>query len=66
MQRLGAVPKPMNLADVLPALQDNALDGALSATFVFSIMHYQVAAKYVTEIGQPGVFAIVELRQEMV
>jgi C4-dicarboxylate-binding protein DctP len=64
MQRLGAVPKPMNLADVLPALQDNALDGALAATFVFSTMHYQVAAKYVTEIGQPAVFAVVEVSKK--
>jgi TRAP-type C4-dicarboxylate transport system substrate-binding protein len=64
MRRLGVVPKPMSLAEVLPALQDNALDGALAATFVFSTMHYQVAAKYVTEIGQPGVFAIVEVSRK--
>ncbi len=34
MQRLGAVPKPMTLGEVLPALQDNALDGAVSASTV--------------------------------
>lgn len=64
MQRLGAVPKPMNLADVLPALQDNALDGALGALFVFATMHYQSAAKYVTEVGQPSIFAIVEISKK--
>ncbi len=36
MQRLGAIPKPMTLAEVLPALQDNALDGAVA-----SIRHLQ-------------------------
>ncbi len=64
MQRLGATPKPMNLADVLPALQDNALDAALGAIFVFNAMHYQSAAKYVTETGQPAIFAIVEVSKK--
>jgi TRAP-type transport system periplasmic protein len=61
MQRLGATPKPMTLGDVLPALQDNAVDGALAATAVFSAMHFQSAAKYVTELGQPAIFGIVQL-----
>ena len=40
MQRLGATPKPMTLGDVLPALQDNALDGAISSITIFATMHY--------------------------
>jgi TRAP-type C4-dicarboxylate transport system substrate-binding protein len=64
MQRLGATPKPMTLAAVLPALQDNALDGAVSSTAVFSTMHYQQAAKYVTETGQPAIFGIVEISKK--
>jgi TRAP-type C4-dicarboxylate transport system substrate-binding protein len=64
MQRLGATPKPMTLAEVLPALQDNALDGAVSSTTVFSTMHYQEAAKYVTEIGQPAIFGIAEVSRK--
>lgn len=61
LRRLGAIPKPMTLGDVLPALQDNVLDGAVAATTVFVAMHYQDAAKYITETGQPAIFGIAEL-----
>jgi TRAP-type transport system periplasmic protein len=61
MQRLGAIPKPMTLGEVLPALQDNALDGAVSALTVISPMKFQKAAKYATEIDQPAIFGIVEV-----
>ena len=61
MQRLGATPKPMTLGEVLPALQDNALDGAVSSVAIFNAMRYLEAAKYVTEIGQPAIFAIIEI-----
>jgi TRAP-type C4-dicarboxylate transport system substrate-binding protein len=64
MQRLGAMPKPMTLGGVLPALQDNALDGAVAGIAVFSSMHYQKAAKYVTEIGQPAIFGIAEVSKK--
>jgi TRAP-type transport system periplasmic protein len=64
MERLGATPKPMTLGEVLPSLQDNALDGAVSSTAVFTTMHYRDAAKYVTEIGQPAIFGIVEVSQK--
>ncbi len=64
MQRLGATPKPMTLGEVLPALQDNAIDAAVSAITVFAAMHYQVAAKYVTETGQPAIFGIVEVSKK--
>ena len=61
MQRLAAIPKPMTLGEVLPALQDNALDGAVSALTVSSPMQFQKVAKYATEIGQPAIFSIVEV-----
>ena len=64
MARLGATPKPMTLGGVLPALHDNALDGAISSTAVFSTMHFQEAAKYVTETGQPAIFGIVEISKK--
>lgn len=64
MERLGAVPKPMTLGDVLPALQDNALDGAVSALTVLSPMQFQRAAKYATEIDQPAIFGIAELSKK--
>ena len=61
MQRLGATPKPMTLGEVLPALQDNAIDGAVAASNVFTAMHFQDVAKYVTETGQPAIFEIIEI-----
>jgi TRAP-type transport system periplasmic protein len=64
MLRLGATPKPMTLGDVLPALHDNALDGAVSSVAVFTAMHYQEAAKYITEIGQPAIFGIIEISKK--
>jgi TRAP-type C4-dicarboxylate transport system substrate-binding protein len=64
MGRLGAAPKPMTLGGVLPALQDNALDGAVSSIAVFSSMHYRQAAKYVTETGQPAIFGIAEVSKK--
>ena len=54
----------MSLGDVLPALQQGALDGALAGMTVFSNFHYQDAAKYVTETGQPTVFIIVEVSKK--
>jgi TRAP-type C4-dicarboxylate transport system substrate-binding protein len=64
IQRLGATPKPMTLGDVLPALQDNAIDGAVSSVGVFTAMHYWDAAKYVTETGQPAIFGIAEFSKK--
>jgi TRAP-type transport system periplasmic protein len=64
MQRLGATAKPMTLGGVLAALQDNALDGAVSSIAVFSNMNFQEAAKYVTETGQPAIFGIIEVSKK--
>jgi TRAP-type transport system periplasmic protein len=64
LRRLGAIAKPMTLGEVLPALHDNIVDGAIAATTVFVTMHYQDAAKYVTEIGQPAIFGIAELSKK--
>ena len=54
----------MTLGEVLPALEDNVLDGAVAATTVFVTMHYQDAAKYITETGQPAIFGIAELSKK--
>jgi TRAP-type C4-dicarboxylate transport system substrate-binding protein len=64
MKRLGATPKPMTLADVLPALLDNSIDAAVSALTIFGPMHFESAAKYVTEIGQPAIFGVVEISKK--
>jgi TRAP-type transport system periplasmic protein len=46
-------PVAMSLGDVLTALQQGAVDGSLSNITVFTPLHYQDAAKYITEINQP-------------
>jgi len=56
--RLGVTPVAMTLGDVLPALQQGAIDGAVAGTVIYSAMHYQDAAKYVTNIGQPVIFGL--------
>jgi TRAP-type transport system periplasmic protein len=59
--RLGVTPVAMSLSDVLPALQQGAIDGALSGLTVYTTMSYQDAAKYVTAVQQPYIFIIIEL-----
>src|SRR5271169_2663768 len=61
LSRLGATPVAMTLGDVIPAMQQGAIDGAVGGIVVWTPMHYQDTAKYVTETGQPAIFAIVEL-----
>jgi TRAP-type C4-dicarboxylate transport system substrate-binding protein len=62
--RLGATPVAMTLGDVLPAIQQGAIDGAIAAVAVFTTMQFQDAAKYVTETGQPAIFLITEISQK--
>jgi len=62
--RLGATPIAMSLGDVLPALQQGAIDGAVAGTQVYTGMHFYDAAKYVTMIGQPAIFLIVEINRK--
>jgi TRAP-type C4-dicarboxylate transport system substrate-binding protein len=64
MKRLGATPKPMTLGEVLPALLDNSIDAAVSTLTIFGPMHFASAAKYITEIGQPAIFGIVEISKK--
>jgi len=60
-QRLGMTPVAMTLGDVLPALQTGAIDGAISGIGPMVNFHMIDAAKYVTEIDQPGIFLIEEV-----
>ncbi len=55
--RLGGTGVPLTLADVLPALQQGAIDGALGSTPVFTALQYQGAAKYMVETGQGYIFS---------
>jgi TRAP-type C4-dicarboxylate transport system substrate-binding protein len=64
IKRIDASPVAMSLGDVLTALQQGALDGALGSIPVFGPMHYVDAAKYDTEIGQPYVNTIVVMNKK--
>jgi len=63
IERVGATPVAMTLGDVVPALQQGAIDGAVGGIVVFTPMHFNDAAKYVTETGQPAVFVAVEINK---
>jgi TRAP-type transport system periplasmic protein len=63
-ERLGVTPVAMTLGDVIPAIQQGAIDGADAALNVYVPMHFVDAAKYVTETNQPAIFAIIELSQK--
>jgi TRAP-type C4-dicarboxylate transport system substrate-binding protein len=63
-ERLGATPVAMTLGDVLPALQQGAIDGAVAGIGVFVNMHFHDAAKYVVETNQPAIFIILEVSQK--
>jgi TRAP-type transport system periplasmic protein len=56
--RLGVTPIAMGLGDVLPALQQGTIDGAVAGTNVFAALHFQDAGKYITETGQPAIFGL--------
>jgi TRAP-type transport system periplasmic protein len=64
LKRLGATPVAMTLGNVLPAIQQGTIDGAFAGVSVFASMHFQDAAKYVTETNQPAIFLIVEISRK--
>jgi len=57
LTRLGATGVPLTLSDVMPALQQGTLDGALSSVPVFTALQYQAAAKYMTETSHAYIFS---------
>jgi TRAP-type transport system periplasmic protein len=63
-ERLGITPVAMSLGDVLPALQQGTIDGAVAGMQVFAGMHYIDAAKYITMTGQPTIFVIAEVNRK--
>ena len=63
IERLGATPVAMTLGDVVPAIQQGAVDGAIGGIVVFTPLHFRDAAQYVTETGQPPVYAIAEVNK---
>jgi TRAP-type C4-dicarboxylate transport system substrate-binding protein len=66
IKRMDASPVAMTLADVLPALQQGAIDGSLTTMTQYTTLHYVDAAKYVVETGQPYVSSITVLSKKWV
>jgi TRAP-type C4-dicarboxylate transport system substrate-binding protein len=64
LSRLGATPVAMSLGDVLPAIQQGAIDGAITGMGPVANMHFVDAAKFVTMTNQPTIFIIVEVNQK--
>lgn len=64
LNRLGASPIAMTLGDVLPAIQQGAIDGAVLAVTVDTTMRYYDAAKYITETNQPFIFSMAFLSKK--
>jgi TRAP-type transport system periplasmic protein len=64
VRRLGASPVAMTLGDVLPAIQEGTVDGAVLARSVDTAMRYFDAAKYITETGQPFIFSMAFLSKK--
>src|ERR1700685_3504198 len=62
--RLGVTPVAMTLGDVLPALQQGAIDGAVAGIGPFVHLHFGDAAKYITEANTPAIFIILEVSQK--
>jgi TRAP-type C4-dicarboxylate transport system substrate-binding protein len=63
-ERLGVTPVAMTLGDVLPALQQGAIDGAIAGIGPFVHLHFSDAAKYITETNSPAIFIILEVSQK--
>ena len=54
----------MTLGDVMPALQQGAIDGAIAGLPVFTAFHYQDAAKYITETNMSSIFLVIEVSKK--
>jgi TRAP-type C4-dicarboxylate transport system substrate-binding protein len=63
-KRLGATPVAMSPADVLPAIQQGALDGAAFGVQLLSGLHFYDSVKYATMAHQAAIFIVVELSRK--
>ena len=57
-ERFGITPVAMTLGDVLPAIQQGTIDGAVTGIGPVANFHMVDAAKFVTVTGQPAIFLI--------
>jgi len=63
-ERLGVTPVAMTLGDVLPAIQQGAIDGAVTGIGPVANFHMADAAKFATQTGQPAIFLIAEVNRK--
>jgi len=63
-QRLGATPVAMTLGDVLPAIQQGAIDGAIGGIEAFNGLHFYDTAKYITMTNHAAIFLVVEVSKK--
>ena len=64
IRRMDASPVAMTLGDVLPGLQQGAIDGALATITVFTTFQYVDVAKYVVETDQPYLNSLVVMSKK--
>ncbi|HEX2546075.1 MAG TPA: TRAP transporter substrate-binding protein [Ramlibacter sp.] len=58
LKKLGATPVPMPLSEVMPALQNGAIDGFIAASTVFSALKFYDAAKFQTALSRWPVIVV--------
>src|SRR5580704_1880396 len=63
-KRLGVTPVAMTLGDVLPAIQQGTIDGAVTGIGPVANFHMVDAAKFATQTGQPAIFLIAEVNRK--
>jgi TRAP-type transport system periplasmic protein len=63
-KRLGATPVAMSLGDVLPAIQQGAIDGAIGGIEGFNGLHFFDTAKYITMTNHAAIFLVVEVSRK--
>ena len=63
-ERLGVTPVAISLGDVLPAIQQGAIDGAVTGMGPIANMHFVDAAKFVTMTNQPAIFIIADVSKK--
>jgi TRAP-type transport system periplasmic protein len=64
IRRMDASPVAMTLGDVLPGLQQGAIDGALATITVYTTFQYVDVTKYVIETDQPYLTSIVVMSKK--
>ena len=57
-------PVAMSLGDVLPAIQQGTIDGAVTGIGPIANFHMVDAAKYATQTDQPAIFIIAEVNRK--